>query len=253
MRRAEGQYWYCSFRIELICKTCGPDVRTTQSKEALAVARARAARHGRPWGVMIKVVAAVAIVAVCFFGTTFMSPEDAEAVREAGSTDPVAYAEKNYDSTIAYIQDNAIDLTGLVTELRADEEGTSQAKGARDGEAAYTFPVTLTGTIEKGGFGQVNVVVDGMPGGVVVSVQTGPALTGTALRDVTGQTTFDMFENQIDYAQVGLSLNEPLKAGVLAENDLASMVGRRVTVVGAFAYSDPAHIVVTPVSVEVAS
>ena len=227
--------------------------RTTQSKEALAVARARAARHGRPWGVMIKVAAAVAIVAVGFFGTTFMSPEDAEAVREAGSTDPVAYAEKNYDSTIAYIQDNAIDLTGLVTELRADEEGTSQAKGARDGEAAYTFPVTLTGTIEKGGFGQVNVVVDGMPGGVVVSVQTGPALTGTALRDVTGQTTFDMFENQIDYAQVGLSLNEPLKAGVLAENDLASMVGRRVTVVGAFAYSDPAHIVVTPVSVEVAS
>ena len=217
------------------------------------MARARAARHGRPWGVMIKVAAAVAIVAVCFFGTTFMSPEDAEAVREAGSTDPVAYAEKNYDSTIAYIQDNAIDLTGLVTELRADEEGTSQAKGARDGEAAYTFPVTLTGTIEKGGFGQVNVVVDGMPGGVVVSVQTGPALTGTALRDVTGQTTFDMFENQIDYAQVGLSLNEPLKAGVLAENDLASMVGRRVTVVGAFAYSDPAHIVVTPVSVEVAS
>ena len=217
------------------------------------MARARAARHGRPWGVMIKVAAAVAIVAVCFFGTTFMSPEDAEAVREAGSTDPVSYAEKNYDSTIAYIQDNAIDLTGLVTELRADEEGTSQAKGARDGEAAYTFSVTLTGTIEKGGFGQVNVVVDGMPGGVVVSVQTGPALTGTALRDVTGQTTFDMFENQIDYAQVGLSLNEPLKAGVLAENDLASMVGRRVTVVGAFAYSDPAHIVVTPVSVEVAS
>ena len=227
--------------------------RTTQSKEALAVARARAARHGRPWGVMIKVAAAVAIVAVCFFGTTFMSPEDAEAVREAGSTDPVSYAEKNYDSTIAYIQDNAIDLTGLVTELRADEEGTSQAKGARDGEAAYTFPVTLTGTIEKGGFGQVNVVVDGMPGGVVVSVQTGPALTGTALRDVTGETTFDMFENQIDYAQVGLSLNEPLKTGVLAENDLASMGGRRVTVVGAFAYSDPAHIVVTPVSVEVAS
>ena len=217
------------------------------------MARARAVRHGRPWGVMIKVAAAVAIVAVCFFGTTFMSPEDAEAVREAGSTDPVSYAEKNYDSTIAYIQDNAIDLTGLVTELRADEEGTSQARGARDGEAAYTFPVTLTGTIEKGGFGQVNVVVDGMPGGVVVSVQTGPALTGTALRDVTGQTTFDMFENQIDYAQVGLSLNEPLKAGVLAENDLASMVGRRVTVVGAFAYSDPAHIVVTPVSVEVAS
>ena len=217
------------------------------------MAQTPAARRRRSRGIIVRAVGAVAIVAVCFFGTTFMSPEDAEAVLNAGSTDPVAYAEGAYDSTIAYVKNNALDLTGLVTDLRTDEEGTSQSRGARDGEAAYTFPATVTGTVEKGGFGQVNMAVDGMPGGVVVSVQTGPALTGTALRDVTGETTFDMFENQIDYAQVGLSLNEPLKAGVLAENDLASMVGRRVTVVGAFAYSDPAHIVVTPVSVEVAS
>ena len=88
---------------------------------------------------------------------------------------------------------------------------------------------------------------------MIVSVQTGPALMGTALRDVTGETTFDMFENQIDYAQVGLSLNEPLKTGVLAENDLASMTGQKVTIVGAFAYSDPTHVVITPVSIEAAS
>ena len=88
---------------------------------------------------------------------------------------------------------------------------------------------------------------------MTVSVQTGPAIMGTALRDVTGETTFDMFENQIDYAQVGLSLNEPLKTGVLTDNDLASMTGQRVTVVGAFAYSDPTHVVITPVSIEAAS
>lgn len=216
------------------------------------MAQTPAARRRRSRGIIVRAVGAVAIVAVCFFGTTFMSPEDAEAVLNAGSTDPVAYAEGAYDSTIAYVKNNALDLTSLVTDLRTDEEGTSQSRGARDGEAAYTFPATVTGTVEKGGFGQVNMAVDGMPGGVV-SVQTGPALTGTALRDVTGETTFDMFENQIDYAQVGLSLNEPLKTGVLAENDLASMVGRRVTVVGAFAYSDPSHIVITPVSVEAAS
>ena len=217
------------------------------------MAQTPAARRRRSRGIIVRAVGAVAIVAVCFFGTTFMSPEDAEAVLNAGSTDPVAYAEGAYDSTIAYVKNNALDLTGLVTDLRTDEEGTSQSRGARDGEAAYTFPATVTGTVEKGGFGQVNMAVDGMPGGVVVSVQTGPALTGTALRDVTGQTTFDMFENQIDYAQVGLSLNEPLKTGVLAENDLASMTGQKVTIVGAFAYSDPTHVVITPVSIEAAS
>ena len=92
-----------------------------------------------------------------------------------------------------------------------------------------------------------------MSSGVIVSVQTGPAVMGTALRDVTGETAFDMFQNQIDYAQVGLSLNEPLKTGVLAENDLLTMVGQRITVVGAFAYSNPGHVVITPVSIEAAS
>lgn len=217
------------------------------------MARTGSQRRGRATSIAIKAAVAAVIVAVCLFGTTFMSPEEAEAVLTSGATDPVAYAEENYDSTIAYVKDNAIDLTGLIADLQADEEGTSEKLGRRDGEAAYTFAVTVTGTVEAGGFGQVNLAVEGMPSGVTVSVQTGPAVMGTALRDVTGETTFDMFQNQIDYAQVGLSLNEPLKTGVLAENDLAGMVGQRITVVGAFAYSDPAHVVITPVSIEVAS
>ncbi|WP_136192559.1 DUF2291 family protein [Actinomyces procaprae] len=217
------------------------------------MARTNKTRRGRPWGVIFKVVGAVVILAICFLGTTFMTPKEAEAVLTAGSTDPVAYANEHYDSTIAYVNDNATDLAGLLEDLQEDEEGASEELGHRDGEAAYTFAVTTTGTVEEGGFGQVNLAVDGVPSGVTVSVQTGPAVMGTALRDVTGEVTFDMFENQIDYAQVGLSLNDPLKTGVLAENDLGSMIGQKITVVGAFAYSDPAHVVITPISIEVAS
>ena len=95
------------------------------------MAQTPAARRRRSRGIIVRAVGAVAIVAVCFFGTTFMSPEDAEAVLNAGSTDPVAYAEGAYDSTIAYVKNNALDLTGLVTDLRTDEEGTSQSRGAR--------------------------------------------------------------------------------------------------------------------------
>lgn len=215
--------------------------------------RTRNQRSSRSRAIIIRTVGAIAILGVCFFGTTFMSPEEAEAVLTAGSTDPVAYAQDNYESTITYIEDNAVDLVPLLEDLQADQDATSEKLGKRDGEAAYTFPVTVTGTIEEGAFGQVNLSVDGAPSGVVISVQTGPAVMGTVLRDVTGETTFDMFENQIDYAQVGLSLNEPLKTGVLADNDLAAMIGQTVTVVGAFAYSDPGHVVVTPVSIEAAS
>lgn len=215
---------------------------------------ARTSKAGRrPWAAISSGIGVLLVLAVCFFGTTFMSPKDAQAVLNAGATDPVAYAKDNYDSTIAYVQDHATDLATLVTDLQSDEQGTSDKLGKRDGEAAYTFAVTVTGTVETGGFGQVNLTGTGVPEGVTVSVQTGPALTGTALRDVTGETTFDMFKNQIDYAEVGLSLNEPLKSGVLASNDLTAMVGQTVTVVGAFAYSDPTHVVITPISIEAAS
>ncbi|WP_158247572.1 DUF2291 family protein [Actinomyces qiguomingii] len=217
------------------------------------MARTNKTRGGRPWGVIVKAGGAVAILAVCFFGTTFMTPEEAEALLTAGSTDPVAYAEEHYDSTITYINDSATDLAGLIEDLRADEQGTSEELGKRDGEAAYTFAVTTTGTVQEGGFGQVDLAVEGVPSDVTVSVQTGPAVMGTALRDVTGEVTFDMFENQIDYAQVGLSLNDPLKTGVLADNDLTSMIGQEITVVGAFAYSDPTHVVITPISIQAAS
>ena len=70
------------------------------------MAQTPAARRRRSRGIIVRAVGAVAIVAVCFFGTTFMSPEDAEAVLNAGSTDPVAYAEGAYDSTIALSLDH---------------------------------------------------------------------------------------------------------------------------------------------------
>lgn len=227
-----------------------------QSKEAREVADSstKRARRKGPWGPVVKILGVVVILAVCVLGTRFLSPEEANAVLNAGKTDPVAYADENYDSTIAYVEKNATEIGPLLTDLESDEEGTSSELGKRDGEAAYTFAVTATGTVAKGGFGQVNLEdIQGVPNGVTVSVQTGPALTGTALRDVTGETTFDQFENQIDYAQVGLSLNEPLKTGVLAQNKLADMEGQKITVIGAFAYSDPTHVVLTPVKIEAAS
>lgn len=97
------------------------------------MARTGLQRRGRATSIAIKAAVAVVIVAVCAFGTTFMTPEEAEAVLTSGATDPVAYAEEHYDSTIAYVEDNAIELTDLIADLQADEEGTCQERGHRDG------------------------------------------------------------------------------------------------------------------------
>lgn len=206
-------------------------------------------RHPFLW----RTVAAAVLVAVCLLGTRFVPPSEAEAILSGDSVDPVDYATGTYSDVVAYVEDNAVPLPELAADLEADEDTAAEQHGQRDGEAAYTYATTFTGTVGGGGFGTVSVQVDGMPQGVSVYVPTGPALTGTALRDVTGETTFDMFTNQIDYAQVGITLNEQVRDDVLAPADLASLGGRTVTVTGAFAYSDPQAITVMPVRIEVGS
>ena len=82
------------------------------------------------------------------------------------------------------------------------------------------------------------------------SVQIGPAINGTALRDATGQVDFNDFVNQVEYANAATALNTEMKADVLQGLDPQSLVGKKVTVVGATAPLNPEVITVTPVSIE---
>ncbi|NTW41180.1 MAG: DUF2291 domain-containing protein, partial [Cellulomonadaceae bacterium] len=97
------------------------------------------------------------------------------------------------------------------------------------------------------------VTIEGMPAGVEVMLQIGPAINGTALRDATGLIGFDDFLNQIEYADASTELNNRVKADVLAGFDAAAAAGKTVTFTGAFAYgSNTAVLQVTPVALEVA-
>ena len=51
------------------------------------MARTGSQRRGRATSIAIKAAVAVVIVAVCAFGTTFMTPEEAEAVLTSGAHD----------------------------------------------------------------------------------------------------------------------------------------------------------------------
>ena len=89
--------------------------------------------------------------------------------------------------------------------------------------------------------------------GTTVSLQVGPALNGTSLRDVVGFIDFNQFVNQVDYADAGTALNNQVKAKVLKGLDRASLKGRHVRFTGAFTYLAPTVITVTPVRLEVGS
>ena len=95
------------------------------------------------------------------------------------------------------------------------------------------------------------VTVPGVPADVTVQVQIGPALNGTALRDVTGTVSFNEFTNQLEYQQVATELNNQVRDSVLTGLDPASLTGKTITVTGAFTRVNPTLVSVVPVAFEV--
>ncbi len=94
------------------------------------------------------------------------------------------------------------------------------------------------------------IAVEGLPAETVVQLQIGPALNGTALRDVSGEISFNQFTNQLEYQNVGTELNNLVRAEVL--DGLEIPAGATVQVTGAFLRVNPQLVSVVPISVEVA-
>jgi predicted lipoprotein len=188
--------------------------------------------------------------------TKVVAAEDAAATAVGGSTfDAVEYAEERYATEVVpTITEEAVDIAELVPQIVADPEAAGEEYGHKDGATSpYAYPVTGTGVAGTVAGTLLPVAVEGMPDGVQVMLQIGPAINGTALRDATGLIGFDDFLNQIEYANASTELNNKVKEEVLAGFDAAGAAGRTVTFTGAFAYgSNTAVLQVTPVQLEVA-
>lgn len=138
----------------------------------------------------------------------------------------------------------------LAEELLADKKAAAEKYGTPTSVGAVV-PVQLTGVVGEGKSGIFDVAVVGMPEGIRVRVQTGPAINGTDLRDIAGDIAFGQFKNQIEYQNAGSGINRAMSADVLADLDRDSLTGKTVSVIGAFTMINPKNWLVTPVSLEV--
>jgi predicted lipoprotein len=204
----------------------------------------------RPW--MIGAAVAVVVVIIASFNVKVVSLDQAAAEDAARQFDPVAFVDENYDSVIVPgIEEDAVDLATLLNDLAAgaDPADSGNTSGA---SSAYAFPVTFTAVAGTVTPPVLPVAVEGVPAGTTVQVQVGPAVSGTALRDVTGTVDFNDFANQLDYQNAAGELNNRVKTEVLADFDAAAAAGKTITVTGAFLRVNPALVSVVPISIEVA-
>jgi predicted lipoprotein len=170
--------------------------------------------------------------------------------REAFSA--AKYGRETFPKVSAAITKSAVPLPTLVAALRKDQDAAGKQYGHREGSSPPAFPTSGEGVAGKVENGLMELEVDGVPKSTRVSVQVGPALNGTALRDGTGTIHFGQFVNQVDYASAATALNNEVKTRVLKGFDADAARGKRVKFTGAFALLTPAVITITPVQLEVA-
>jgi predicted lipoprotein len=200
---------------------------------------------------LIGVAALVALLVAMVLSTTF---KDADAPVEGApkAFDPATYGKETYGpKVVPAIDKAAVELPTLAQALAADPAAAGEQYGKRPGPSSpYSYAVKFTGTAAAPQSGLMQVTVPGVSSRV--SVQIGPAVNGTALRDAVGFIEFGQFLNQVEYADAATALNTQMKQDLLTKLDPPSLAGKQVTVVGATTILTPGVITVTPVSLEAA-
>jgi len=203
----------------------------------------------RPW--MVGAAVALIVIIIASLNVKVVSLDDVAAENAAREFNPVAFVDENFDSVIVpHIEEEAIDLATLLADLEAGAE-ESEFGNTSGASSAYAFPVTFTAVAGELKAPILPVTVEGVPEGTTVQIQVGPAVSGTALRDVTGTVDFNDFANQLDYQNAAGELNNRVKTEVLEQFDAAAAQGKTIVVTGAFLRVNPSLVSVVPISIEV--
>lgn len=194
-------------------------------------------------GVVLVVIAAMALdTKAVRIGAPGMAP--------AGAFVPEAFGKAEFPKVQDAVERRAVDASTLAAALDKDQDEAIKRFGLNTETGPEMF-VKFTGVAGREELGVFDVAVPNVPASVHISVQTGPAINGTSLRDGSGLIRFGQFRNQIEYQDAGAALNDAMKASVLAKVDRDDLAGKTVSVVGVFDLSDPDDWVVTPVRFDV--
>jgi predicted lipoprotein len=193
--------------------------------------------------------AGAALVAAMALDTTVVRI-GSDADLRVQAFDPDVYGRDQFPRIRDLVVDQAADAPVLAEKLSADRNAAIAAHGRMAG-AFPVLAVSFTGTVGSGTSGIFGVDVHGMPDGVSIRVQTGPAINGTELRDIPGDIVFGDFTNQIEYQDAGAGINRAMAAETLDGLDRDALPGQTVSVTGVFTLINPANWLVTPVRFEV--
>jgi len=215
----------------------------------------------RKLGVVVVLAASVLLATGCSgipgVYTVERSGDVAVATGSDAAFDAQAYADRVWADDVPGAITGAVPIADLFGQLATDPEAAQTASGHSQGPGSpWSFLVAGEGTIAKvdtTGASVLLVLDQDYAPNAQVALQVGPAFIGTAIRDSLGSINFSEFVNQIDFADVATYLNGHVRDEVVADLDPTGLEGKTVSFVGAFSLVDPTNIIITPLTLQVAS
>lgn len=187
-------------------------------------------------------VVAVMLVAALPGCKIIKTPTPEEKAAEAAKTafDPATKVDAIWQSQVLPdLEKRAGDFKTVLQAVASnpDEAGAKYGNPRKQNSSPWTYAVKLSGKIVAADTtsraATLDVDADG-DGKADAKVQIGPAIRGTALRDALGFLDFNEFRNQIEWAQFGKAFNEKANTSFLAALPRDGLVGKTVTVTGAY-------------------
>jgi len=196
---------------------------------------------------LLTAVLSCAVIAGIALDTHVVRTDAAGQTQQGFSPD--SWAEQHFPEVKQSVERRAVAAQTLAAALQANQQAAAAQYGV--GSPLPVMPVRLEGVVQPGEKGIFPLQVAGVPESLKVRLQTGPALSGTDLRDASGTIQFGDFTNQIEYQNAGAALNRAMKNSVLEKLDRNALRGKTVEVIGVFRLLNASNWLFTPVSEEV--
>lgn len=209
---------------------------------------------------LLNLIIALAL-ALALSGCKLVKNEDPDAQRasESGSVDKItAFSEDIWEAkAVPHFDDAATPLSELAPTLAADLDAAGAAHGYRkESEGSpWNFATTFSGVVtaanteSRAATADIDIDGDGTPD---ATLQLGPVIRGTTLRDALPFVVFTDFRDQIEFAQLGRALNDRAYRTTLEALPRDNLVGASVDGLGAFTMRGRGDkILITPIRLNV--
>lgn len=172
--------------------------------------------------------------------------------------DADAFASDYWDNQLfSYYETKKADIGLIFQSLIDDDIATGDQYGIGSNDTGSSWCFVIDGTVKilevdtesRAGTMLVDILpYDGVPD---ATIQIGPVIKGTTIRDTIDSIKLDDFSNQVEFASISKAFNTLVMEKVIMDKDYHGEVDREVYILGAFTYSDSNEILITPIQIGV--